>query len=185
MKLPGLLMVALLIQVPAFAQNGPNLGQFQPPSSVSDQFPNPAPQIGNPGQGLSQGEGMGQGMGRGQGRGGRKGRRGGMGHGQGMGQGGGQGDPARREQMKAKMMQRFDANHDGQLDAGERAQLRQLRDQRRAAKGAQGGGQGGGQGRMGRQGRMGGKHRRQNFDQPDLSGNNPLNGMPVTGNGQP
>ncbi len=175
MKLPGLLMVALLIQVPVFAQDGPNLGQFQAPNSVSDQFPNPAPNIApqpgdmnQAGQGMRQGRrGRGQGMGRG----------GGMGR-RGMNGGSMGGNGANREQMKQKIMQRFDTNGDGQLDAGERDQLRQMREQRRQAKAAGGGQMGRGQGRMG-------GRRRQNMGQPNLDGGNPLNAPMPGGTGQP
>jgi hypothetical protein len=56
---------------------------------------------------------------------------------------GGQGDdPQRREQMKQKMLQRFDANKDGQLDDAEKAvmheQMQKRREQRQQGQGAPG-----------------------------------------------
>lgn len=71
-----------------------------------------------------------------------------------------------KEARRQKMMQRFDANGDGQLDSGEQAQLQQFKEQRRAQREAQGGGMsqgqnmgpGMGQG-MRRHGMRGGKRR--------------------------
>ncbi len=83
----------------------------------------------------------------------------GMGQGQGMQPGMGQGqggDPAKREARRQKMMKKFDANGDGQLDQNEMAQAKAFREQKRAQRQAQGGV--GNPNSMG-QGPMGGRRR--------------------------
>ncbi len=45
---------------------------------------------------------------------------------------GGNVDPAKREARKAKMMQKFDKNGDGQLDDNEKAAMQQFRQERKA-----------------------------------------------------
>lgn len=99
---------------------------------------------GDIGQQGGNGMGGGQGMGGGRGMGGRHG----MGRGQGMG--GGMSDEQRQERKK-RMMDRFDANHDGQLDDAERSQMKQ-----QFGKMRQGGGGGGAGERRGRFGGGGG-----------------------------
>lgn len=45
---------------------------------------------------------------------------------------GGNVDPAKRQAMRQKMMQKFDKNGDGQLDDNERAAMKQFRQERKA-----------------------------------------------------
>lgn len=61
---------------------------------------------------------------------------------QGIGQGQGGQDPAKREARRQKMLKKFDANGDGQLDQNEMAQAKAFREQRRAQRQAQGMGNG-------------------------------------------
>jgi hypothetical protein len=63
--------------------------------------------------------------------------------GQGQGQRGGGANSAEREARRQKLMERFDLNHDGKLDDGERAKMKEFLEQRRQARQARenGGGQ--------------------------------------------
>lgn len=83
----------------------PNSGGFVPPGAPAGT----APAIGEPGPGLGQPPGGGSGQG--------------FGGGQGMGRGMGMNDE-QRQARRQKMLERFDANHDGKLDDAEKSQMR-------------------------------------------------------------
>lgn len=74
---------------------------------------------------------------------------GGRRHRGGQGGGDGAGGGEMREQWHQRMMQRFDANHDGTLDDAERAQMKAARQQRMQQMGGGAGGPGGRMGGMG------------------------------------
>lgn len=109
---------------------------------------------------------------------------GGPGGGLGSGGGGGQcqgrrgGGGARAGQFRQKMMTKFDANHDGQLDDSEKAQIRAFREQRRQEREAGGGGLGnGGPGAGGGLGAGGGGGRRHHRADGEMPA--PPSGAPV------
>lgn len=109
-------LILLSIALPAFAQNDGN---------------SPAPSGQEP-QAQTQTQGDRPGPGAGQGRGNWRQR---------LGQGGAQGSNDKRQERRAKMLARFDLNHDGQLDDNEKAQMKQFIQQKRQAKMAKQGGQ--------------------------------------------
>ncbi len=54
-----------------------------------------------------------------------------------------EGNDQQRQQFRQKMLERFDANHDGQMDDNERAKMREFMQQRRMREQQNSGGQGG------------------------------------------
>lgn len=118
-----LTLMFLITALPAMAQSD------QPDSmSASDQ---------QQAQGQQSAQGSGTGQGAGMGMRGRMKRT--MGQGGQVGQGN-QGPTAeQREQRRAKLIARFDLNHDGQLDASEKAQMKQFMMEKRQARQGKGG----------------------------------------------
>lgn len=172
-----LVAFSLMLGGAAFAQAGPD-GSI-PVAPGPDYNPN--------GNQMASGGPWGGG---GEGGGGRRHR---MGQGQGFGQGGGGDKEARRAARQQKMLKKFDANGDGQLDQNEKAQAQQFMQQRRAQRQAQGGGwnngmnpmgpgQGMGQGMGGRRrGGIRGGHRRwqqQGQSMPGGQGGQGMQGIP-------